>query len=131
MALLKHFPFYFVIFAKELIVCTWLKQVKNFIALAGPHAGIASPPLCNVYAPLLFRIITLLCFTLSITKIITKIKSLNTTNIPGVQEFVICNMSWTSTFMQVTQTCILQASLINLGVYTKFVQVPKSPLFTV
>lgn len=31
--------------------------------------------------------------------------------------------------MQETQTCVLEADLIKLGVYTKFVQVPKSSLF--
>ncbi|KAL8117328.1 uncharacterized protein LOC141723345 [Apium graveolens] len=55
-------------------LCDGGPPVKNFIALAGPHAGIASPPLCNV-----------------------------------------------------TRSCILQASLINLGVYTKFVQERLAP----
>ncbi|KAL1809699.1 hypothetical protein ACET3Z_026689 [Daucus carota] len=55
-------------------LCDEGPPVKNFIALAGPHAGIASPPLCNV-----------------------------------------------------TRSCIIQASLINLGVYTKFVQERLAP----
>lgn len=37
---------------------TSLRQVKNFISLAGPHAGIASIPFCGVsypfYASVLF-----------------------------------------------------------------------------
>ncbi|WOG95539.1 hypothetical protein DCAR_0414863 [Daucus carota subsp. sativus] len=54
--------------------CDGGPPVKNYIALAGPHAGVASPPLCNE-----------------------------------------------------TQTCVLEANLIRLGVYTKFVQERLAP----
>lgn len=37
---------------KNSLFLSILQQVKNFISLAGPHAGTASIPYCEVSAPL-------------------------------------------------------------------------------